>query len=56
MVRTVKGVTLTPEERRQAGYGREKASAHSCSVALPNGVSCEVSYARTSARAHSFAR
>jgi hypothetical protein len=55
MVRTVRGITLTPEERRQAGYDKEKASAHVCSVALPNGVSCEVSYTRTSARVHAFA-
>jgi len=55
MVRTVKGVTLTPEERRQAGYEKEGTSAHTCSVALPNGASCEVSYTRTSARVHAFA-
>ncbi len=55
MVHTVKGITLTPEERRQAGYDREKASAHVCSVTLPNGVSCKVSYTRTSARLHAFA-
>lgn len=55
MVRTVKGVTLTPEERRQAGYCQERTSAHTCTVALPSGVSCEVSYSRTSARVHAFA-
>ncbi|MCW3053476.1 MAG: hypothetical protein JWN14_2646 [Chthonomonadales bacterium] len=55
MVRTVKGVTLTPEERRQAGYDKEKTQAHTCSVMLPNGVSCEMSYTRTSTRIHNFA-
>jgi hypothetical protein len=55
MVRTVKSITLTPEERRQAGYDREKTSSHACSVMLPNGASCEVSYTRTSARLHAFA-
>jgi hypothetical protein len=55
MVRTVKGITLTPEERRKAGYDRQNTQAHICSVTLPNGVSCEVSYTRTSARVHSFA-
>ena len=55
MVRTVKGVTLSPQERIQAGYDKDKRQGHTCSVLLPNGVSCEVSYTRTDARVHAFA-
>jgi len=54
MVRTVKGVTLSSDERIQAGYSREKVKSHLCAVVLPNGVSCEVSYTRTSGRVHAF--
>ena len=55
MARTVRGVTLSPEERRQAGYDKQKAQSHACSVTLPSGDLCEVSYTRTSARVHAFA-
>ena len=60
MVRTVKGVTLTPEERAKAGYDATSASAsaapaeHTCTITLPNGAPCTVSYRRYSARSHQF--
>jgi len=53
MVRTVKGVTLTPDERKQVGY--EKIKTHTCAVTLPNGTSCAVTYTRWSTSSHSFA-
>lgn len=55
MVRTVKGITLTPEERRKAGYEKETIKTHTCSVTLPNGVSCAVTYTRWSTSSHGFA-
>jgi hypothetical protein len=55
MVRTVRGITLSPEERIQAGYDTQKTQSHACSVTLPSGVSCAVAYSRTSARFHAFA-
>jgi hypothetical protein len=55
MARTVRGITLSPEERIQTGYDTQKTQGHACSVTLPSGVSCAVSYTRTNARVHAFA-
>ena len=60
MPRIPKGVTLTPEERAQAGYTSSSASSadtihsHTCSVSLPDGKPCKVDYRRYTARSHEF--
>lgn len=61
MPRTIKGITLTPEERLQAGYTDAHATgvakpptSHTCTVTLPNGTSCPVTYTRYSTRSHEF--
>ena len=52
MPRHVKGVTLTPEERVQVV--REKITSHTCTVVLPNDLTCSVTYTRHATRYHCF--
>ncbi len=54
MVRTVKGITLSPQERSQAGYGRGQPRTHTCSVTLPGGPPCDVTCTSTGTRSHTF--
>jgi len=64
MPRIPKGVTLTEEEKAQAGYtpGARASSSnadptpheHSCTVTLPDGRHCQVNYRRYCAHSHEF--
>jgi hypothetical protein len=57
-MRFVKGITLTPEERQQAGYAGGHRNAllhtHTAEITLPDGRSCNVDYRRHGPGWHEF--
>lgn len=60
MPRFVRGITLTPEERARTGIvpgssnGNGVTRSHECTVNLPDGRTCSVSYTRISPMSHKF--
>jgi hypothetical protein len=55
MARFPKGLTLTPEERAQAAPTASDATkSHTCTVTLPNGAACKVTYTRYNRQSHQF--
>ena len=61
MPRIPRGVTLTEDEKAQAGYTKSSETSatdtvhsHTCNVFLPDGSPCQVNYRRYTAHSHEF--
>src|ERR1051325_7786304 len=57
-MRFIRGITLTDAERQKTGIspsgGNGMIREHACSVTMPDGRSCSVSYTRVNPRSHKF--
>src|SRR5437016_4752453 len=58
MPRFIRGITLTQEERRRTGVVPGNSNGvvreHTCTVKMPDGSDCTVSYTRVNPRSHKF--